>query len=83
MSLIIVVMVTSLTQMFQAISEIKSEVEGWRYFQDSVNARNQGASVTNRTSDGNVMIWRQSAGNQTVTIENSDGIEVLSVEMYP
>lgn len=83
MSVLVVVMVPSLTQMFRAINEIKSEVEGWRYFQDSVQAFNKGDSVTNRTSDGNVMVWRQSVSSQMVTIESNDGIEVLSIEIYP
>lgn len=82
MSLVIIIMVSSLTQMFEAMSVMKSEVEGWRYFQDAVISRSQGGSVTSRASDGNVMTWQESTLNQSVTIENANGIEVLYVEIY-
>ena len=82
MSLVIITMVFSLTQMFEAMSVMKSEVEGWRYFQDAVNSKSQGGSVTSRTSDGNVMTWQESPLSQTVTIKNGSGIEVLYVEIY-
>ena len=82
MSMIIIIMVTSFTQMFQAINNMKSEVEGWRYFQDSVHVLNQGETVINRTSDGNLMVWQKSGALQSVTIENANGSEVLSIEMF-
>lgn len=82
MSMIIIIMVTSFTQMFQTISQMKSEIEGWRYFQDSVHILNQGEAVINRTSDGNLLVWRKSGALQSVTIESASGSEVLSVEMF-
>lgn len=82
MSMIIIIMVTSFTQMFQAISNMKSEVEGWRYFQDSVDVLNQGETVINRTSDGNLMVWQKSGALQSVKIESANGSEVLSIEMF-
>lgn len=82
MSMIIIIMVTSFTQRFQTISHMKREVEGWRYFQDSIHIFKKGETVINRTSDGNLMVWQKFGALQSVTIESANGSEVLSIEMF-
>ncbi|MGP6139666.1 MULTISPECIES: hypothetical protein [unclassified Jeotgalibaca] len=82
-SLVIVTMIPVIAQMMQKVQNIQREVEGWRYFQDSVILHKDRGVISSRTSDGYQMIWSGQENKQQITISYPEGIEVLYVEILP
>lgn len=82
-SLLSLTMIPAIAQMMQKVQNIQREVEGWRYFQDSVILHRDGGIISSRNSDGYLMIWSGGEKEQQTTISYPGGTEVLYIEILP
>lgn len=83
LSTALLVLVPTFNQSFSLIEQKQMEVEGWRYFQDSIALEKAGTYVQSQMSDGNHLEWTSSGNHYSVTVSNTRGMEVLHVEMFP